>query len=50
MLQNQVVTARLTLLADSICSKCPMSEACGEVPMCGDIQLLKEAEELLEND
>ncbi|WP_169717840.1 hypothetical protein SPSIL_040650 [Sporomusa silvacetica DSM 10669] len=50
MHQNQVVAARLTLLADSICSKCLMSEACEDIPMCGDIKLLKEAAELQEND
>ncbi len=49
MLQNQEVAAGLTHLADSICSKCPMSETCGDLPVCGDIQLLKRAEELLKD-
>ena len=47
MLPNQEVAAGLTHLADSICSKCPMSETCGDLPMCGDVRLLKKAEDLL---
>lgn len=50
MHQQEAVTARLALLADSICSKCLMSEACDGIPMCGDIKLMKEAAELQEND
>ncbi|MEL7636083.1 MULTISPECIES: hypothetical protein [Sporomusa] len=49
MHQQEAVAARLTLLADSICRKCLMSEACDGIPMCGDIKLLKEAAELQEN-
>ncbi|MDF2875281.1 MAG: hypothetical protein K0R22_1964 [Sporomusa sp.] len=47
MLQVQEVADGLAHLAESICDKCPMSETCGDIPMCGDIQLLKQAEELL---
>ena len=47
MLQNQEEAAGLTHLANSICDQCPMSETCGDMPMCGDIQLLKKAEKLL---
>ena len=47
MLQNQEVAMGLSHLAESICNQCPMSETCDELPVCGDIQLLKKAEELL---
>lgn len=47
MLQNQEVAAGLSQLADSMCNQCPMSETCGDLPMCGDVQLLKKAEKLL---
>ncbi|QDR81700.1 hypothetical protein [Sporomusa termitida] len=47
MLQIQAVTDGLAHLAESICARCPMRETCGNIPMCGDIQLLKQAEELL---
>lgn len=50
MLQNQEIAAGLTHLADSICSKCPMSETCSDVPMCGDVRLLRQAEESLTID
>ena len=49
MLQNQEVVEGLAHLADSICEKCPMNESCEQVPMCGDIQLLKKAKKMLEN-
>ncbi|HWR40557.1 MAG TPA: hypothetical protein VN611_13745 [Patescibacteria group bacterium] len=48
MLQNQEVAAGLAHMAESICGKCQMSQACSGEPLCGDIQLLKRAEELLE--
>lgn len=47
MLQHEEVAAGLTRLADSICEKCLMSQTCKDVPMCGDVQLLKQAEALL---
>ncbi|SMC88300.1 hypothetical protein [Sporomusa malonica] len=50
MLQNQEVAVGLTHLADSLCEKCPMSEACGDAPVCGDVRLLKQAVALLSNN
>ena len=50
MLQNQETAAGLARMADSICGKCSMSQTCQEAPMCGDVQLLKQAEKLLQKD
>lgn len=49
MVENQEVANRLAHLADSLCAKCPMSETCGDAPMCGDVQLLKRAGEMLKD-
>ncbi len=47
MLQVQTVVDGLARLAASICDKCLLNETCGGIPQCGDVQLLKQAEELL---
>ncbi|MBP2636690.1 MAG: hypothetical protein H6Q72_2597 [Firmicutes bacterium] len=50
MLQSSEVASGLEQLAESLCAKCLAGDSCGEFPICGDVQLLKQAVAILNKE